>query len=109
MKILVDNQLPAPLARFLAARGHDSRHVLDIGMEGSSDLEIWAYANQNKCVIFSKDEDFLHLANARASEASFVWIRLGNCRTKTLLDAVALIWPSIEEELNSGERIVEIR
>ncbi len=32
MKLLVDNQLPPALARFLTANGFDCRHVLDIGL-----------------------------------------------------------------------------
>lgn len=37
MKLLVDNQLPAALARMLSANGMDCRHVLDLGMETESD------------------------------------------------------------------------
>jgi predicted nuclease of predicted toxin-antitoxin system len=33
MNLLVDNQLPLALARFLAANGFDCRHVQDIGMD----------------------------------------------------------------------------
>lgn len=32
MKFLVDNQLPAALARSIAARGHEGSHVLDVGV-----------------------------------------------------------------------------
>lgn len=85
MKFLVDNQLPAALARFLAAsRGVDCQHVLDLNLGGASDAGIWAHACQNDYVVISKDEDFLYLANARPAKASLIWIRLGNRRTKAL-------------------------
>ncbi len=37
MKLLVDNQLPSALARFLSANGVESQHVLDIGLDAASD------------------------------------------------------------------------
>ena len=32
MRFLVDNQLPAALARWLTAQGHDAIHVLDVAL-----------------------------------------------------------------------------
>ncbi|MFN0105252.1 MAG: DUF5615 family PIN-like protein [Bryobacteraceae bacterium] len=109
MKFLVDNQLPAALARFLTSRGVDCWHVLDIYLAGASDVEIWEYASRNDCVVISKDEDFLYLANAPSAKPRLIWIRLGNCRTKALLAAIGLLWPKIEAGLKAGDRIIEVR
>ena len=109
MKFLVDNQLPSALARFLVSQGLDCKHVLEVGLGEATDVEIWGYASRNDCVVISKDEDFLHLANARLSEARLVWIRLGNCRTTVLLAAIKRSWPRIEAALTAGDQVVEIR
>ena len=109
MKFLVDNQLPASLARFLVSRGVDCQHVLDIGLADASDAEIWKHAVRNDCVVISKDEDFLYLANAPSAKARLIWIRLGNCRTRVLIDAIELLWPRIEASLKAGERVIEVR
>ncbi|MGB9123090.1 MAG: DUF5615 family PIN-like protein [Candidatus Angelobacter sp.] len=109
MKFLVDNQLPASLARYLRNHGHDCQHVLDIGLASASDLEICKYADQEARVIISKDEDFLYLANRPDAETRILWIRLGNCRTATLLEAFERFWPLIEASLNAGDRIIELR
>ena len=109
MKFLVANQLPAALARFLASRGVDCQHVLDINLADASDAEIWKYASRNDSVVISKDEDFLYLANAPSAKARFIWIRLGNCRTKALLGAIEILWPKIEAGLKAGDRIIEVR
>ena len=109
MKFLVDNQLPAALARFLASRGVDCKHVLDLDMGDASDSGIWECASQDDCVVISKDEDFLYLANAPEAKARLIWVRLGNCRTKALLAAVERMWPRIEAALKSGDRIMELR
>ena len=72
MTFLVDNQLPAALARFLVSRGVECQHVLDVGLAGATDAEIWAHASRNDCVGFNKDADFLYLANAPGAKARFL-------------------------------------
>lgn len=62
MKLLVDNQLPAALARFLSANGVDCRHVLDLDLETASDQAIWDLARKENLVTVTKDEDFAQLA-----------------------------------------------
>jgi predicted nuclease of predicted toxin-antitoxin system len=69
VKFLVDNQLPAALARFLASRGVECQHVLDVGLDIGTDAEIWEHATRHGFIIISKDEDFLYLANAGGASA----------------------------------------
>ena len=109
MKFLVDNQLPTALARFLASRGVECQHVLDIDLGGATDTAIWDYASRNDCVLISKDEDFLYMANVPSAKARLVWVRIGNCRTKALLAAVERLWPKIEAGLKAGDRVIELR
>ena len=63
MKFLVDNQLPAALARHLQTWGFDCRHVLDVELGQASDVDICRYASTEDRIIISKDEDFLYLAS----------------------------------------------
>jgi predicted nuclease of predicted toxin-antitoxin system len=72
VKFLVGSQLPPALARFLVSRGTDCQHVLDINLAEATDAEIWEYACQNECVVISKDEGFLYLANARPGKARLI-------------------------------------
>ena len=109
MKFLVDSQLPSALARFLASRGVDCQHVIDLGLADAADARIWEHASRTNCVVISKDADFLYLANAPSAKARFIWIRLGNCHTKKLIGVMEKLWPKIEEALNAGDRIVEVR
>ncbi len=109
MKFLVDNQLPIALARYLASLGVVRKHVFDLGLAESSDNEIWANADRHAYIVISKDEDFCHLANGPLRGARFIWIRLGNCRTKTLLTLMERTWPLIIRDLDAGEQIIEIR
>lgn len=109
MTFIVDNQLPAALARFLASRGIDCIHVIDLGMANAPDSTTWKYASENGCAILTKDEDFLHFAALPGAGARLIWIRLGNCRTQVLLGFIERIWPKIEASLAAGERIIEVR
>jgi len=106
---LVDNQLPLALAHWLVSHQVECKHVLDLNLAAATDAEIWEYAGQNGYVVISKDEDFLYLASGPASQACFVWIRIGNGRTKALLKTMERLWPKIEEQLEAGDRIVELR
>jgi predicted nuclease of predicted toxin-antitoxin system len=59
--------------------------------------------------LISKDEDFLHLANRPEAVTRVLWVRLGNCRTSTLIAAFEGFWPVVESCLKAGDRIIEIR
>ena len=109
MKFLVDNQLPAALARWLGARGYDAVHVLDRGQGQTDDRKIWAEALSENRIVVSKDEDFFILATRPGEQGQLLWLRLGNCRTQHLLSKLEQIWPSIEAALSSDQRIVEVR
>jgi predicted nuclease of predicted toxin-antitoxin system len=119
VKFLVDNQLPAALARWLVSRQVECKHVQDLGLAKATDAEIWDYAHQNSYIVISKDEDFLFLlasewtiapeAGEPPPQARLIWIRIGNCRTKVLLETVQRLWSDIEAQLKAGERFVELR
>lgn len=109
MKFLVDNQLPAALARWLTAKGHDAIHVLDRGLGRECDVELWKLANDEGRILVSKDEDFLALALRPDDKGRLLWLRLGNCRKQALLDAFEGSWLAIAEALEDGQQIVEVR
>ena len=109
MKFLVDNQLPAALARFLNSHGHDAQHVLDLHMDEAGDTAIWNHAAAQGRVLVSKDEDFLHLANRPGATGVFVWVRLGNCRKQVLLAAFERALRTLVTALEEGHRVIEVR
>lgn len=109
MRFLVDNQLPAALARFIAARGHECSHVLDIGLAQATDAEICRHAEVSEATLVSKDEDFFHLAVRSGATLRLVWVRIGNCRTRELLASFERAWPRIIDCLSAGDRLVELQ
>jgi predicted nuclease of predicted toxin-antitoxin system len=109
MKLLVDNQLPAQLAAHLCRKGHDCRHVLDLGLEEATDAEIWSRAAREGEVVVSKDEDFIFLANRPDDTGRLVWVRLGNCRNAALIAAFDRVHDDLVRALEAGQRIIEVR
>ena len=109
MKYLIDNQLPFALAKHLRNHGLDACHVSDIGMDQASDRDIWQYAATNGYAVVSKDEDFLHIANADPAGPPFVWVRLGNCRKPALLAAFDRVLAQLVHALDAGDKVVEVR
>lgn len=107
-RFLVDNQLPAALARWLEAKGYPAEHVLALQLAQSSDAAIWQRAARVTAVIVSKDEDFAQLTLLRPEPVSVVWLRIGNCRTSALLATLERAWPAVVEQLDAGARLVEV-
>lgn len=62
----------------------NSAHLRDIGIEGSSDVVVWAHAGAGNFVLVTKDEDFHRLSVLRGFPPKVVWIRLGNCSTSDI-------------------------
>lgn len=109
MNFLVDAQLPPGLARWLAAQGHLSQHVQDLGFADAEDSTIWDYAISKGAVIVTKDEDFAKRTAHSVSGPVIVWLRIGNSTNSVLLDWIAPRWSAIVQLLNDGDRLVEVR
>jgi predicted nuclease of predicted toxin-antitoxin system len=109
LRAIVDNQLPVALARWLSACGHDVIHVLDLGLERASDIEIWNQAARDDRIVVSKDEDFFHLANRPGDTGRLLWVRVGNCRREALVDLFARHLGAIAAAFDAGQRILELR
>ena len=56
-KLLFDENLAPRLALALADSYPGSSHVCHVGLEGSSDVAIWAHAAAGGFVLVTKDED----------------------------------------------------
>lgn len=107
MKFLVDNQLPAALARWLSAKGWESVHVLDLRLNESDDEQIWKRAAHEGWVVISKDDDFQSRATHRGT-VQVIWVRLGNCRNKALRDAFERQLPAVILALENRASVVEL-
>ena len=108
MRFVVGNQLPPSLSRLLAEAGHDSVHVAMVGLDGSADETVWAWAAREERIVVSKDEDLFFLANRRGDRGRLLWVRIGNCRREQFHDAFSRSLAAIVSAFESSQRVVEL-
>lgn len=109
MRFLVDVQLPPALAAWLTAQGHPAQAVRDVGLRNSTDPVIWTFCERERMVVITKDEDFVARALQSDSGPQVVWLRIGNCTNRVLLDWLTPLWPAVVEQLHAGSRVVEVK
>jgi predicted nuclease of predicted toxin-antitoxin system len=109
VRFLVDTQLPAALAPWLTAHGHQAEHVLEVGLAQSKDTQLWRYAQDNGAVVVTKDEDFAEWVRRGRPGPAIVWLRIGNASTRALLAWMEPLLPAIVRQLEQGDRLVEVR
>ncbi|HEY1481163.1 MAG TPA: DUF5615 family PIN-like protein [Candidatus Acidoferrum sp.] len=109
MKFLIDNQLPASLAKWLISHGCNATHVLEVGLATATDEEVWRHAEGNSFIVVTKDADFVRHAVQEDTKVQVVWVRLGNCRKSELFAAFDSILSQLIGALETGDKVVEIR
>ncbi|MFT4229017.1 MAG: DUF5615 family PIN-like protein [Microbacterium sp.] len=109
MRFVVDAQLPPSLAAVLQRQGHDAVAVRDIGLREAPDSAIWAHCARTGRVIVSKDDDFARRARDTTTGPPVVWLRVGNASTRALEAWFVPLLPAIVEQLEAGERLIEVR
>ena len=82
MKFIVDAQLPPALARCLVRLGHESEHVLNVGLLGADDRSIQQYAAEHNIVVITKDEDFAANLLWQKNNPAVIWCALAIAQIK---------------------------
>jgi predicted nuclease of predicted toxin-antitoxin system len=88
MKLLFDHNLSYKLVGRLADLFPASEHVRNVNLHEVDDRPVWEYARANGFAIVSKDEDLHQLSFLYGAPPKVVWVRLGNCTTADIEQAV---------------------
>lgn len=88
MKLLFDQNLSFRLVALLEDLFPGSEHVGTAGLASATDAEVWGYARRGGFVIATKDTDFRQRSFTEGHPPRVVWIRLGNCTTQQIADAL---------------------
>ncbi len=88
MKLLVDQNLPRRLVEVLQREFPGSKHVRDLGLDQVDDGVLWKLAADQGFTIVSEDSDFRQRVFLYGPPPKVVWVRVGNCPTKTVLGIV---------------------
>jgi predicted nuclease of predicted toxin-antitoxin system len=86
MKLLFDHNLSPRLVTRLADIFPDAKHVVTLGLDRASDIEVWQYARDNDFLIVTKDSDFNDLTALLGSPPKIIWLLIGNCTPRQVED-----------------------
>ena len=78
MKLLLDENLPFRLTKFLQADYPGSCHVKDVELMETDDILVWQWAQRNGFAILTQDADSEQLARLRGQPPKVIYLRFGN-------------------------------
>ena len=84
-RLLFDENLSPRLPALLVDQFPGSRHVRDVGLRGATDQGIWDFAAAADFTIVTKDDDFRGLSLLRGAPPKVIWLVIGNCTTREIL------------------------
>lgn len=109
MKLLLDENLSRWLIPFLQADFPGSNQVALLGLEKTTDWEIWQFARNNDYVIVTKDSDFHELSILYGAPPKIVWLKTGNQSKASTLNALTSSRDTIEKAFaEEGKACIEI-
>lgn len=110
MKFICDVHIPIRLSKFLATQGTESWHMNQL-LDGSntSDLVICDYADQNDCIVITKDSDFRDSYLLRKTPRKLIRVCLGNLSNESLVKMIAELLPRLEKLNQEVHFYLEIR
>lgn len=108
MKFLIDARLPSRLQLWLAEKGHDTVHTLDLpDRNKTEDRKVAAVADSENRILISKDTDFLRLKILNNTPERLLLVTTGNINNSTLIGLFESNFGLIERLFGSFE-IVEL-
>jgi predicted nuclease of predicted toxin-antitoxin system len=104
MKLLFDQNLAPSLVGHLQDLFPASEHVFQCNLGDASDIAIWQYGRDHDFILVSKDADFVEMSTLRGFPPKVVWLRLGNCVTRDIHEAIRSNSITIAELSRDRER-----
>jgi predicted nuclease of predicted toxin-antitoxin system len=90
LKLLFDENLSPRLVSLLADLFPHSAHAHDLSLGHTDDTIIWKFAKEHSYTLVSKDSDHYELSMLHGHPPKVIWIRMGNCSTKSIEEQIRL-------------------
>ena len=97
MKVLFDHNLSPRLVGRLADLYPQATHTSLAGLDRATDSAVWLYAQEQDYVLVTKDVDFSDVSVLRGFPPKVIWIRLGNCTTSDIENALRRGYAAISD------------
>lgn len=103
VRLLLDENLSEQLVISLADRFPNALHARTAGLGGQPDLALWNLAIAERCVLITKDEDFVRLSVLRGPPPKVVWLNIGNVSNALVAAAILRHADAIEAFVADSE------
>ena len=100
LKILVDEDMPRPTAALLKSLDIDALDVRDVGLRGSPDAEVFAYAQEHEMILISRDKEFANILKyPPSSHCGIILIKLPFTYVRhQILDVIGRFFGQVERD-----------
>jgi predicted nuclease of predicted toxin-antitoxin system len=95
MRFLCDVHIRYKLVAFLQKKNCNAYHVNDILSDKAQDFEIATYADENDCIVITKDEDFKNSFLLSGTPKKLIKLNTDNSSTKQILYIFERNWDII--------------
>ena len=109
LKILLDQNVPLEVAAWLRKQkpGWQVQHVLEVGLEGRLDPEVFSWAQANECVIVTFDADFGDIRNfAGGPHHGTIRLRVRPTTVEQTQSALVRLMDQTEESELAGALVI---
>lgn len=89
MNLLFDQNISPRILRVLTTEFTNCQHVRFVGLENSSDFEIFQYAKRNDLAVVTFDSDFVDLNAMYGTPPKIVFLNTGNLTTKNISELLS--------------------
>lgn len=103
MKLLFDQNISFRILKILSNTYPNSNQVKALGLENTSDIDIWKYAKANHYTIVTFDSDFSNISKLNGHPPKIIWLRTGNTSTKNIADILIKSAENIKTFISSKE------
>ena len=88
IKILLDQNLSFKIKKEIKDIFSEVKHVSDIKLSNTDDLDIWQYAKINDYSIITFDADFIDISILKGFPPKIIWLRMGNSTTHKIVQII---------------------
>jgi predicted nuclease of predicted toxin-antitoxin system len=103
MKLLFDQNISFKVVKGLKREFPLAKQVRELGLENSTDKEIWQYAKKERYTIVTFDSDFYDLTLLLGIPPKVIWLRFGNTSTDNLISILRENQNIINEFINNPD------
>lgn len=103
MKLLFDQNISFRLIKKVKHLFPDAISVREVGLENSTDIEIWEFARTNNYSIVTFDADFYELNILSKQTPKIIWLRIGNTSTDNLVKLFINNFEVIKEFITNND------